>query len=98
MRPKRVSAALAVTTLAVAALAGCGQAHVTPSAPKPAATATASVTACVAALEKLGMTAIATDVGTAFPAAVNRACDGLSATGMNAAVNTAMSHLMNTSS
>ena len=81
--------ALAGITLA-AALAACGQA----SAPRPSASApAASVAACTSALEKIGVTAIAADAGGTFPAAVNRACDGLSAAAMDSAVNTAMGKL-----
>jgi hypothetical protein len=88
--------ALAGITLA-AALAGCGQA----SAPKPpASTPAASVAACTKALEAAGENAIVQGAasGGTYPAAVNRACDGLSATAMNTAVNAAMGKLTGTSS
>lgn len=95
MRITRASGtALAAIALA-AALAGCGQA----GTPRPAAsTPAASVAACTKALEKIGVTAIAADAGGTFPASVNRACDGLSATAMNTAVNAAMGKLTGTSS
>jgi hypothetical protein len=89
----RVSgAALAAITLAVAALAGCGgQASVTP---KPTVSRPAvSVSGCTTALEKAGLTVLVTDAGGTYPAAVTRACNGLSAAEMSTAVNTAMTHL-----
>ena len=88
--------ALAGITLATA-LAGCGQA----GAPKPAtSTPAASVAACTSAMEKAGETALVQGAasGGTYPASVTRACDGLPAAEMNAAVNTAMTHLMNSPS
>jgi len=51
-------------------------------------------------MEKAGETALVQGAasGGTYPASVTRACDGLPAAEMNAAVNTAMTHLMNSPS
>lgn len=97
MRIKRSLALVTVGAAAVAALAGCSQAHV---APRPAASQPAvSVSGCVTAMEKAGEDALVQGAGSGkLPAPVARACAALSAAETNAAVNVAMTHLMGAAS
>jgi hypothetical protein len=95
---RTTAAALAAAALAVSA-AACGQGHAAsaPSSPASATIPAASAAACTAALEQAGMDAVIQGAahGGKYPAAVNRACDGLPSGEMTVAVNEAMSEMLN---
>lgn len=97
MRIKRTSAAVLAATALAAALAACGQAHVTSPAPNATASGPAvTLAGCTAAMEKAGEDALVQGAASGkLPAPVARACNGLSSAETNTAVNTAMTYLMN---